>query len=243
MLLLKNISWSVGQVPILKDISLSVETGKAIGIVWPNGCGKTSLLNIINGFRLPNHGTLSFLWEDITKLSVEQRAHRGIGRVFQSFGIIKSLTLYENLALAFVTRLSWIQQLKPTSKLPKPMKDEIDSILHELTLYEKRHQKAGDLSGGQMRLLELGRLYLQNTQLFLLDEPTAGVAPKLKGTVVKLLNKILQTGKTVIIVEHDFRFLAEFVDTFFVMDDGRVVLSGDHQSIKNSDLIKEIYFW
>jgi len=122
------------------------------------------------------------------------------------------------------------------------MKDEIDSILHELTLYEKRHQKAGDLSGGQMRLLELGRLYLQNTQLFLLDEPTAGVAPKLKGTVVKLLNKILQTGKTVIIVEHDFRFLAEFVDTFFVMDDGRVVLSGDHQSIKNSDLIKEIYF-
>lgn len=142
MLSLQNISWAVGQTTILNNISADIGVGKAIGIVGPNGCGKTSLLNVINGFTTPSSGRIYFSGEDITKLSVEQRAKRGIGRVFQSFGIIKSLSLYENLALAFVTQLSRRQQLQPVSHLPKHMKNRIDDILHELTLYEKRYQKA-----------------------------------------------------------------------------------------------------
>jgi urea transport system ATP-binding protein len=93
-----------------------------------------------------------------------------------------------------------------------------------------------------MRLLEIGRLYLQDTQLYLLDEPTAGVSPKLKEKVIQLLNKIIAKGKMVIIVEHDFEFLSSFVNSFFVMNDGQIVLEGNHDEVKHHPKIREIYF-
>jgi neutral amino acid transport system ATP-binding protein len=88
--------------------------------------------------------------------------------------------------------------------LPSAIKEQIADILHELDLYDKRKNLASSLSGGQMRLLEIARLFLQDTKLYLLDEPTAGVSPKLKGKVIKLLQKIIAQQKTLIIVEHDF---------------------------------------
>jgi len=122
------------------------------------------------------------------------------------------------------------------------MKAEIDEILHELELYDQKDQLAGNLSGGQMRLLEIGRLYLQKTKIYLLDEPTAGVSPKLKGKVIDLINKIISKDRMVIIVEHDFEFLAQFVDSFCVMNEGKIVLEGNYEQIKHSVAIKEIYF-
>ncbi len=242
MLHLKNIHWSVGKSHILKGINMTVENGEAVGIVGPNGCGKTSLLNMINGFNTPTQWEIIFQHKNVTSFSVEQRAVAWIGRVFQSFGIFKQLTLQQNLALAFVSKLHWRQKLLPLSSLPTSYQAQIDEVLNDLDLYHKKHEKAWNLSWGQMRLLEIGRLTLQDTKLFLLDEPTAWVAPKLKGTVIKLLHKIIQTGKMVIIVEHDFGFLSEFVTKFFVMDDGKKILEWDHATIKQSPIINEIYF-
>jgi len=242
MLQLENVSWKAGDTYIIKWVDMNIHTGQAVWIVGPNGCGKTSLLNIINGFNSVNEWKVIFDGEDITHVNVEQRAKLGIGRVFQHAWIFKQLTLYQNLALAFVNTLTWSQKLMPLSRLPLEMREKIENILHELDLYDKKHEKAGNLSGGQMRLLEIGRLYLQDMKLFLLDEPTAGVAPKLKGKVIGILNKILHTGKTIIIVEHDFGFLSEFVHHFYLMDDGRVVFEGNHKAMRDSDVIKEIYF-
>lgn len=114
--------------------------------------------------------------------------------------------------------------------------------MEELELLQRKNDLAGNLSGGQMRLLEIARLYLQDTKLYLLDEPTAGVAPKLKGKVISLLQKIIAQGKTVIIVEHDFEFLAQFVKEFYLMNSGKIVLQGNYQTIKESPITKEIYF-
>ena len=111
--------------------------------------------------------------KDISSLSVEDRSRLGIGRVFQQFGICKSLTLFENLALAFVNNISWYRKFLPLSTLPKNYCERIDEVLRELDLYDKKDELAGNLSGGQMRLLEIARLYLQDTSLYLLDEPTA----------------------------------------------------------------------
>lgn len=122
------------------------------------------------------------------------------------------------------------------------MKDQIAEILHELDLYDKRKQLASSLSGGQMRLLEIARLYLQDTKLYLLDEPTAGVSPKLKGKVIQLLKKIIKKHKTLIIVEHDFVFLGEFVNQIYVMNEGTLFTHGTYDQIKNDPKVKEIYF-
>jgi len=242
MLKLENVHRSVGNSHIIKGVDLELKSGQAIGLVWPNGCGKTSLLNMINGFNAIQEGKMIFDYQDVTWIGVEQRANKWIGRVFQNFGIFKNLTLYENLATAYISRLSWKHKILPVKFLPKEIKSEIDDILHELDLFDKRHELAWNLSWWQMRLLEIGRLYLQKTKLYLLDEPTAGISPKLKGKVIELLNKIIARGKIVIIVEHDFEFLAEFVDRFCVMNDGKVVLEWDYATIKNSSLIKDIYF-
>ncbi len=243
MLTLKQLSWSVWTTNIINNLNLELQEGTALGLVGPNGCGKTSLLNLINGFHFPNEGQIIFQEKDISRIKVEERAKLGIGRVFQSFWIFKNLTLFENLALAYAGQLSRKQYFLPLTSLPAHQKEEIQEILQELGLLEKQHQLAGNLSGGQMRLLEIARLYLQQTTLYLLDEPTAGVAPKLKETVASLIRKIIQKGKTVIIVEHDFEFLSQFVDTLAMMNEGKVVLTGDYATIKNHPMTREIYFW
>ena len=242
MLTLQNIQRSIWGNHILNGIDLTAHQWQAIWLVGPNWCGKTSLLNVINWFYTATHGSVIFDDKHITQLSVESRGQMWIWRVFQSFGIFKNLTLFENLALAFVNTLHWKYKFLPPSFLPKEKKDQIDAILQELDLHSKKNELAWNLSWWQMRLLEIARLYLQDTKLFLLDEPTAWVSPKLKWKVIELLHKIIQTGKTVIIVEHDFEFLWQFVDKIMVMDEGKIVLEWSYQEIKNSEIIKEIYF-
>ncbi len=243
MLKLQNIHRSAGNTHIIKWIDMDITSGQAIWLVGPNGCGKTSLLNLINGFNKSNQWEIAFNYHDITNLNVETRANMWIGRVFQSFWIFKNLTLFENLALAYSRELDWKHKLLPMSFLPKEFKKEIDEILSDLDLLEKKNELAGNLSWWQMRLLEIARLYLQKTKLYLLDEPTAGVSPKLKSKVVELIKKIIAKDKMVIIVEHDFEFLSHFVDKFYVMDDGKIVLEWDYTTIKENPITKEIYFW
>ena len=242
MLTIENLSRHIWNSHIINGVSMHIKAWKAIWLVWPNGCGKTSLINLINGFNKPQSGSIVFDDRHITKLSVEQRSTLWVGRVFQSFGIFKNLTLEENLALAFVSKLKRWQKWWTIQMLPKAIKEQISDILKELDLYEKRKQLAWSLSWGQMRLLEIARLYLQDTKLYLLDEPTAWVSPKLKWKVIQLLQKIIAQWKTVIIVEHDFGFLGKFVDNVFVMNDGEIILHGTYEEIKDHPKLKEVYF-
>lgn len=242
MLRTEWISWWVGWNEILKWIDFEVSNHEAVWIVWPNWCGKTSFLNIINWFNTHSSWNIFFDDVDISNYSVEKRAIAWIGRVFQNFWIFKNLTLFENLALAFVNKLSWKNKLLPLKYLPKEYKEQISSILNELDLYKKRNEIAWNISWGQMRLLEIARLYLQNIQLYLLDEPTAWVSPKLKSTIINLLEKIVKSGKMVVIVEHDFVFLWEFVSRLAVINDGKIVLNDKYEKIKNNKILKEVYF-
>jgi len=243
MLKLNNVCWSVGNTQLIKGIDLDLVSWQAVGLVWPNGCGKTSLLNLINGFNKINSWEVIFNYHDISRSSVEHIWQLWIGRVFQSFGIFKNLTLFENLALAYSKELSWKYKILPISFIPKKFQKEIDEILSDLDLLDKKNELAWNLSWWQMRLLEIARLYLQKTKLYLLDEPTAWVSPKLKSKVVELIKKIIAKDKMVIIVEHDFEFLSHFVDKFYVMNDGKIVLEWDYNAVKWHTITKEIYFW
>lgn len=242
MLEIKNLKWAIWNNNILNWVNLKIKEWEIIWIVWPNGCGKTSTINCINWFNLENKWEIFFYWENISKLSIEERAKKWIWRVFQSFWIFKNLTLFENLALAYSSRISFKQKLLPLSFLPKKIKEEIFEILKELDLYEKKDELAGSLSGGQMRLLEIARLYLQDSKLFLLDEPTAWVSPKLKNKVIKFIEKIKSKWKMLIIVEHDFQFLWEFVDRLVVMEEWIIKLDWKYSEIKWNKELDRIYF-
>lgn len=236
LLSLQNISLSIGEHSILQNISFDVEEGEVIGLIGPNGSGKTTLFNVISGFMKPTTGKILYRGDDLCPLSPSRRAQKGIGRVFQNFGIFREMTLEENVLVAL-------------EALPKEqrsalgnMKDAVAGTLDMVGLSAHAKKKAGSLSGGQMRLLEIARTLKSGKELFLLDEPTAGVSPKMTQQVADLIKELKKEGKTVLIIEHDLPFISRICDCVIVLDVGQVVLRGTPQKVKESRELQEVYF-
>lgn len=236
ILSVSHLNLTIGEHKILCDVNFQVEEGEVIGLIGPNGSGKTTLFNVLSGFLRPTDGTVHFKGKDITTVSPSARACLGIGRVFQNFGIFRDMTLEENVLVAF-------------EALPKDqrvalgdLKEAVHGTLDMVGLLDHAKKKAGSLSGGQMRLLEIARTLKSGKELFLLDEPTAGVSPKLTSQVADLITELKREGKTVLIVEHDLPFISKICDRVIVMDVGRIILSGKPGEVKKSKELQEIYF-
>ena len=236
LLQIDSLSLTIGEQKILKEVSFSVEQGEVIGLIGPNGSGKTTLFNVLSGFLKPTQGTITFKNENITNLSPSHRAHRGIGRVFQNFGVFREMTLLENVLVAFEALPK--EQRRMLGDIPKLARETLELV----GLSEHADKKAGSLSGGQMRLLEIARTLKSGRDLFLLDEPTAGVSPKMTKQVADLIAELKREGKTVLIVEHDLPFISSICDRVVVLDVGRVVLTGTPKDVKHSKELQEIYF-
>ena len=236
ILSLDKVNLTIQDHHILKDISFDVEEGEVVGLIGPNGSGKTTLFNVLSGFLPASTGSITFRDEDITKLIPSKRAHLGLGRVFQHFGIFRDMTLEENVMVA-------IDALpKKQRALLGDMKDIVQETLEMATLTDHAKKKAGSLSGGQMRLLEIARTLKSGKELFLLDEPTAGVSPKMTTQVADIIKELKDEGKTVIIIEHDLPFISKICDRVVVLDVGNVVLEGPPDHVKKSKELCEIYF-
>ncbi|MDA0375847.1 MAG: ATP-binding cassette domain-containing protein [bacterium] len=236
LLSLKDLSLTIDEHQILQGISFDVEEGQIIGLIGPNGSGKTTLFNVISGFLKSSGGSITLGGEEISNLSPSQRAKRGIGRVFQNFGIFRDMTLEENILVALEALPR--QQRKDLGDL----KEVVAGTLDMVGLSDAGKKKAGSLSGGQMRLLEIARTLKAGKDLFLLDEPTAGVSPKMTGQVADIIKELKSNGKTVLIIEHDLPFIASICDEVVVLDVGKVVLQGTPAEVKESKELKEIYF-
>lgn len=242
MLSVNSLSVTFGQTKILSDLSFSVQKGETVGIIGPNGSGKTTLFNSLCGFIQPSAGTVIFKGEPLLTLPPYERARRGIGRVFQNFGIFKNLTAEENIILALESSLSLFQSLVPSPKRMKRLREEAGHYLDSVSLGDKRGVQAGSLSGGQMRLLEIARIIALNAELFLLDEPTAGVSPRLKEDVSKAISTLIDLGKTVLVIEHDMNFIKSFVQRIIVLEQGKVFMDDKPQTVMESRELREIYF-
>ena len=243
MLKLENIHVKFGKTPILHDISLSLSPGEIVGIIGPNGSGKTTLLNAISGFAKPSEGSILFQDQDVTRSSAFQRASQGIGRSFQSAGVFRDMTVEENLIIAIeqVKTYPWWWQF--SRKYLKKTAEIIDHSLEEVGLTAHKKSLAGVLSGGQLRLLELARLGLTDGSLLLIDEPTAGVAPAMKKTLAKTIRSLLQEQKrSILIIEHDLKFLFELVDRVIVIVEGRVYMEGKPADVAQDRKLQEVYF-
>ncbi len=232
----QGLSLNIQGQSILKNISLDVSEGEIIGLIGPNGSGKTTFFNVLSGFLSPSSGVIRLRKNDITRMSATNRARVGIGRVFQNFGIFRDMTLSENVLVAL-------------ESLPKERRSVIGdlrkAVLSTLTmvgLQDHADKKASSLSGGQMRLLEIARTLISGKDLFLLDEPTAGVSPKMTGQIASLILELKKKGKTVLIVEHDLPFIRKICDRVIVLDVGEVVLQGSPEEVHGNRKLKELYF-
>lgn len=242
MLDVSHISCSISGYRILNDLSISISEGEAVGIIGPNGSGKTTLFNCLSGFATIQKGLINFLGEDICRLTPDQRAQLGLGRVFQNFGIFRSLSVLQNVTLAFEAKLPLYKSIFPSLARSKRFSEAAEEILQLVGLIEFRAASASSLSGGQMRLLEMARVIAADSKLFLLDEPTAGVSPKMKDAVLSVIDTLIQKKKTILVIEHDMTFIRSFVQRMIVLDQGSVVLDGSCDHIMTSDVVHELYF-
>jgi branched-chain amino acid transport system ATP-binding protein len=236
ILQVSHLSLTIGTQIILKNVCFTVEPGEVVGLIGPNGSGKTTLLNTLSGFHIPSHGSIHLYDADITNIDTPTRANLGIGRVFQNFGIFRDMTVAENVLVA-LEAMPKEAQLK-LGNLQKHVRETLQ-LVH---LQDHSQKKAGTLSGGQLRLLEIARTLASGKELFLLDEPTAGVSPKMTQQVAELILSLKQQGKTVFIIEHDLPFIARICDRVLVLDLGEIVMSGTPKEIRHNPKIKELYF-
>lgn len=242
MLTLSDLVISFGARVILNGLSCSIQAGETVGIIGPNGSGKTTLFNAISGLVPLNSGRIVLKDTEVQDLPPHQRAHLGLGRVFQNFGIFREMSLLENVLLALESRSSLLRGLLPWSSSSKALKDEALTYLDQVGLAARAGEKAASLSGGQMRLLEIIRTLALGSDVFLLDEPTAGVSPRMKDDVANLIKKLQGLGKTVLIIEHDITFIQKFCGRIIVLNEGSIVLDNTPEKVRSDERLKEIYF-
>lgn len=226
---IENLSCRFAETLVLSNVSFEIEHSQCVALIGPNGSGKSTLLNCISGF-VESRGNIFWNSIKINNLSPHQRAKLGIGRIFQNPGIFKRLSVNENLQVAFEAQSGSSQ--KPNYK----------ELLERVGLDKFSAQPAGMLSGGQLRLLEIARLICMQSDLLLLDEPTAGVSPKLKIEVRNLLLELKRSGKTILLVEHDMNFVAQLCQRALVLAEGQTFFDGSVEAAKSSRAVQELYF-
>lgn len=242
MLEISDIFVSFQGTKVLNGISCTIATGETVGVIGPNGSGKTTFFNCISGFAPSDSGAISLRGERVDHLDPHLRAQRGLGRVFQNFGIFREMSLLENIQVALESRRERSTGLFPWSKRTRDIRDQSMTFLKEVRLEKKANDKAGSLSGGQMRLLEIVRTLALGADLFLLDEPTAGVSPRMKEDIARSIKNLQTLGKTVLIIEHDITFIQKFCDRIIVLEEGQVVLDGTPEQVRSDVRLQEIYF-
>jgi len=242
MLKIQNLSKKFGGVKAINACSFEIAKGEITALIGPNGSGKTTVFNLISGIIKQDFGKIFFNGKNITNFSVEQISNLGISRLFQQSRLFKNLTVRENLFLAIDnedTKL-W-KNMFGLNKITKEKKEKVSEILKKCGIAEIENKTANDLSFGQKRLVELARTILNPHQLLMLDEPVAGVNPKIRQDIIKLLLKLKKNGETILLIEHDMNFTLGLADDIIVMDAGKVIAVGKPNEIKNNKLVLEAY--
>ncbi|HMO01659.1 MAG TPA: ABC transporter ATP-binding protein [Oligoflexia bacterium] len=234
----ERLTLTIQGLKILDNISFKICRGKTVGIIGPNGSGKTSLFNLLSGFYTQDTGIIKLYGEEISNLPPYVRARRGLGRTFQNFGIFRDMTLLENIILSLESRKGAWRSFFPWSKAHKENRKEAMVILGGVNLENKADELAANLSGGQQRLLELARIMALQSQVLLLDEPTAGVAPKLREALGEQISLLKERDRTILIIEHDLEFIENFCDQAIVLNNGVIQAIASPTELRETNQLK-----
>jgi len=245
---IKNIHKSFGSLHVINDCSIDVEEGSITGLIGPNGAGKSTLFNIIAGAFPPDSGTITMAGEDITQVPANELFHRGLLRTFQIAQEFSHMTALENLMMVPGDQSgenlfnAWF---KPghVKEQELAVRQKALDVIDFLALGHVKNELAGNLSGGQKKLLELGRTMMVDAKVVLLDEIAAGVNRTLLQELVdNILRLNRELGYTFLVIEHDMDMIARLCDPVIVLAQGSVMVSGTIEEIQNNPKVIEAYF-
>jgi len=227
-----NVSKYFGGVKANEDISLNIEQGSIVGLIGPNGSGKTTLFNSIVGTHPIDKGSIKFEGTELSTLLVNEIPPLGLLRTFQQTKIYGQMTCMMNMKISKKTSNNYFSMFE---KIPKELDEEAEQILSFVGLYEKRHLRAGELSFGQQKLLELAMALMNEPKMLMLDEPTAGINPTLINGIIDRLIKINDKYKiTLFVIEHNMRVVMNLVQHVYCMAHGKLLADGKPEEIKNN---------
>jgi len=233
MLEVRDVHKHFGGLQALAGVSFTLQEGELVGLIGPNGAGKTTLTNVITGLLKPTKGQVWFGGERIDGLAPYEIAMRGLGRTFQVTRAFRRMRVLENMlvpALAIHGR-GHIKSLRRKAL----------EVLEFLTIDHLAKEFARSLSGGQQKLLELGRLLMLDPKLLILDEPFAGVHPKLREAIYRFIFQVNEEGKAFIVISHDMDSIFTLSRRIIVLNCGQVIADGDPLSVKEDPLVIEAY--
>ena len=231
MLQITNLKSGYNGNEVLHSVNLEVETGEIVAIIGPNGSGKSTLIKSIFKLADVHGGKIVFMDKDITKLPTYEVIYEGVSYVPQGRQVFDEMSVHENLEMgAFI--------MTNHALLDTNIKEVYDKFP---ILKEKQADSAFTLSGGQQQLLSIARALMQNPKLLLLDEPSLGLSPKATDEVFCIIKKLNKEGISIMIVEQNAKKAVEIADKTYVLEDGKIALSGGKEILKNKK-IKDIYF-
>lgn len=247
MITIDGVSKSFGGIRAVQSCSFNVEKGSVTGLIGPNGAGKTTLFSIVAGFIEPSEGRILLDGEDITRLRPHERFHKGLVRTFQIPQEFSRMTVRENLMIVPPAQsgenifTAWFGR-KKVEREDRAVREKVDEVLDFLEITHVADEQAGNLSGGQKKLLELGRTMMIDAKVVLLDEPGAGVNRTLLGKITDAVQRLnRERGYTFCIIEHDMDLIAKLCDPIVVMAQGTVLTQGTMAHIKADKEVREAY--
>lgn len=231
-----RVSRHFGGLIALNNVSLTAEEGQITGLIGPNGSGKTTLVNIISGFLRPTSGRITFAGQSIEGREPYRIARLGLCRTFQITLNPQRMTVMENMLLGAKQQLGesvLMAALKPRSVAAEERHnlERAWHLLEMVRLHNHANELAGGLSGGQKKLLALVQVLMAKPRLILLDEPVAGVNPRLIDDIVEVIKKLRDQGESFLIIEHNMAVIRELCDTICVLDMGQVLAEGPVETV------------
>jgi len=247
ILSLREVSKFFGGIRAVDGISLDVASHRITGLIGPNGAGKTTLFNVISGLHKPNSGEIRFKGEGIHDLSLHQTFRKGLCRTFQISRELKLMTVLENLMLVPLNQegeklwRTWFSPLR-VRRQESEIREKAMEKLHSTGLVKLKDEYAGNLSGGQKRLLELARTMMAEPELILFDEPGAGVNPGERSTLADHVRRLVEEeGITVFLIGHEMELVMDICDPIIVMDRGKKLTEGTPEEIRSDPRVLEVY--
>ena len=229
MLKVENINVYYGQIHAIKDVSFEVKPGEIVSLIGANGAGKSTILKTVSGLLRSKTGHIIFKGEDIGRTEAYKLVPKGLAHVPEGRRIFLQMTVKENLEMGAYTK-------------GENMAEDIETVYkHFPRLKERQNQIAGTLSGGEQQMLAMGRAMMSHPDLLILDEPSMGLAPILVQGIFDIIKEFHKMGTTILLVEQNAEMALSIADRAYVLESGRIVLTGTGEELKASDEIKKAY--